>query len=200
MQRDRDRWNEKYRKKAHSSEPSSIVKAHYLLAPTGRALDIATGNGRNALFLADRGFTVEAVDIADEILKNLSAGHAKVHPVCADLDDFDITGSRYSLILNIRFLNRRLFPYIQEGLIPGGILIFETYMDVPHEAHHDAFCRDYLLRTNELLHAFLRLNIIFYAEGKSEDPDDPRQVASLVAMKPNSISRHQTAWSTDRRR
>ena len=151
MQRDRDRWNEKYRKKPHSFEPSSIVKQHYALAPIGKALDIATGNGRNALFLADRGFTVEAVDIADEILKDLSLRHAKVHPICADLDDFDITGSRYSLILNIRFLNRRLFPYIQEGLIPGGILIFETYMDMPLEAEPDAFCRDYLLRTNELL-------------------------------------------------
>lgn len=184
MQKDRERWNEKYRKKQFSSEPSSIAKKHYALAPIGRALDIATGNGRNAIFLANQGFEVDAVDIADKVLTDLSVRHANVRPVCADLDYFDISASRYNLILNIRFLNRRLFPYIQEGLNPGGILIFETYMDPPPEADPGAFCRDYLLRTNELLHAFLQLDIIFYAEQISDERDDTRRVASLVAMKP----------------
>lgn len=184
MKKDRQRWNERYRKKQFSGEPSSIVQTHYGSAPMGRALDIATGNGRNAVFLADRGFTVDAVDISDEALRDRSLRHAQVHPICADLDEFEIPESRYTLIVNIRFLNRRLFPYIQEGLTPGGVVIFETFMDNdPGAAPHD-FCRDYLLRTNELLHAFLRFDIVFYAEQTSEDGDDTRRLASLVAVKP----------------
>jgi len=183
LEKDRQRWNERYRTKQFSSEPSSVVKKYHSLAPIGRALDIATGAGRNAVYLANRGFTVEAVDISDVALRDLTVQHATLHPVCADLDSFDIPVSRYTLILNIRYLNRRLFPQIQEGLTPGGVLIFETYMDPPPEADPGAFCRDYLLRTNELLHAFLPLNIIFYAERISDDTDDTRRVASLVAMK-----------------
>jgi tellurite methyltransferase len=184
MQKDRVKWNKKHRKTRFSAEPSLIVKKYCRSAPIGKALDIAAGKGRNAVFLAEQGFDVEAVDISDQALIRLSGRHPNVRPVCADLDYFDIPESRYNLILNIRFLNRRLFLCIQDGLNPGGILIFETYMDPPPKADPGVFCRDYLLRTNELLHAFLQLNIIFYAEQISDEGDDTRRVASLVAMKP----------------
>ena len=183
MKKDREKWNKKYRTESRSEEPSPIVEKFHALAQTGKALDIATGNGRNALFLADQGFQVEAVDISDEGLANLSKRHPSIYPVCADLDSFDIPANRYSLIINIRFLNRRLFPYIIEGLIPGGMLIFETYLDTPLPRETDHFCKDYLLRSNELLHAFLALHILFYQETTSDDPDDPRHTASLVATK-----------------
>ena len=183
MKKDREKWNKKYRTESRSEEPSPIVKKFHAFAPKGSALDIATGNGRNALFLANKGFQVEAVDISDEGLANLSKRHPAIYPICADLDSFDILKNRYNLIINVRFLNRRLFPYIKEGLTPGGMLIFETYLDTPSCSETDHFCRDYLLRTNELLHAFLSLKILFYQETTSDDPDDPRHVASLVATK-----------------
>lgn len=185
MEKDRIKWNEKHRQKRFSAEPSPIVKKYVLSAPVGKALDIAAGGGRNAVFLANRGFDVEAVDISDQALTRLAGRHPNVNPICADLDLFDIPASRYNLIINIRFLNRRLFPYIQEGLNPGGLLIFETYLDPPPGSDPDTFCRDYLLRPNELLYAFLRLAIIFYAEQTSDEANDSRRVASLVAMKPD---------------
>jgi len=150
----------------------------------GRALDIAAGNGRNAIFLAKQSIEVDAVDISDIALARLSGVHPRLHPLCADFDAFDIPENRYSLILNIRFLSRRLFPYIKEGLIPGGLLIFETYLDAPSVKNSDSFCREYLLRPNELLHAFLSLRIIFYEEQLSHKSDNQRPVASLVAVKP----------------
>ena len=183
MQKDREKWNKRYQTESHSEDPSPIVKQYFRLAPEGRALDIAAGIGRNALFLAKQGFEVDAVDISDKGLAGLSGRHPNLHPICANLDIFDIPENRYSLILNIRFLNRRLFPYIQEGLKPGGILIFETYLDGPEESDGGTFCRDYLLRPNELLHAFLFLKILFYEEGLSREEDNQRHVASLVAVK-----------------
>ncbi|MCP4107649.1 MAG: class I SAM-dependent methyltransferase [Desulfobacteraceae bacterium] len=184
MQEDRIKWNRKYSYKKHSTEPSKIVQQFYTLAQKGKALDIAAGTGKNSLFLAKQGFSVDAVDISEVALNRIS-DHPDIHPVCADLDNFDIPGNRYSLIVNIRFLNRRLFPYICEGLSPGGLLIFESYLEGPGEDYCRSSCRDYLLRDNELLHAFLSLNILFYQETKEPIQKDFCHMASLVAMKTN---------------
>ncbi len=183
MRSDQLKWNEKYLKKTFSTRPAAVVKKFQALAPRGRALDIAAGNGRHALFLAANGFTVDAVDVSEVGLARFAGRHPAVHPVCMDLDCFDIPTDRYSLIVNIRFLSRRLFPYIQEGLASGGVLIFETYIEGPTEGAHGTACRDYLLRENELLHAFLSLKILFYEEKKHGHHGEMRHMASLVARK-----------------
>lgn len=130
MHRDRIKWNDKYLQHEFSTDPSRIVTKHYALSCPGKALDIAAGTGRNSIFLAKHGFSVEAVDISDVGLGQISGLYPDLHPLCVDLDPFDIPSERYILILNIRFLNRRLFPFIVEGLVPGGILIFESYLDL----------------------------------------------------------------------
>ena len=184
MQSERQKWNEKYRNKAFSKDPAPIVKKYAGLAPEGRALDIAAGSGRNSIFLAQKGFSVDALDVSDVALKKIAGRHPNVRPVCIDMDTFDIPAGKYSLIVNIRFLSRRLFPYIQEGLIPGGILIFETYLDGPVAAPDGPTCRDYLLRENELLHAFLALKVLFYEERRHRRHGETRHLASLVARRP----------------
>jgi SAM-dependent methyltransferase len=183
MLQDRLKWNEKYRQKEYPVEPSEIVKAFFESAPGTVALDIAAGRGRNAIFLAERGFTVDAVDIADEGLALLSGRHPSIRRICADLDTFEIPAGRYDLILNILYLNRRLFPLIREGLKPGGLLIFETLLEPPPGAEHSGHCRDYFLRDNELLHSFLSLRIVHYREGPEGGRNSSRRLASLVAMK-----------------
>ena len=183
MLRDRIKWNEKYRQKDYPAEPSGIVRDFFSLAPGGAALDIAAGSGRNSLFLAEHGFVVDAVDIAEEGLALAAGRHPAIRPICADLDTFDIPGGRYDLILNVLYLNRRLFPQIREGLKPGGLLIFETLLEVRGDAGHDDHCRDYFLRDNELLHSFLSLRILHYHEECGTGPDEPRRLASLVAQR-----------------
>jgi len=186
MKEDRIRWNQKYRSRTPSPEPAPIVVRHHRLATIGRALDIAAGNGGNALFLAQHGFQVEAVDISDEALLRLAGRHPRAQPICADLDRFDIPENRYDLIVNIRFLNRRLFPFILAGLKPGGVLIFETYLEGPLRDDARSCCRDYLLRPNELLHAFIGLRILFYSEERTGSTADGRASAALVALKQGS--------------
>ncbi len=192
MHRDRIKWNDKYLQRESPTDPSRIVTKHYALSRPGKALDIAAGTGRNSVFLAKHGFSVEAVDISDVGLRQISGLYPDLHPLCVDLDTFDIPAGRYDIILNIRFLNRRLFPLIVEGLVPGGILIFESYLERPEgtdlsacdaQAGEGPACRDYRLRENELLHAFLPLKILYYREGNFPDPKNRGAVASLVAMK-----------------
>lgn len=182
MEEDRIRWNEKYRDKTDSLTPSEIVVRFYSQITPARVLDIAAGTGKNALFLGEKGFEVDAVDISDVAMDALAGRHPRVHALCRDLDKYDIPAKRYRLILNIRYLNRRLFPYIIEGLEPGGWLIFETYIENPEE-NSVPMRRDFLLRKNELLHAFLSLQVLYYEEKKAPGAMGPDQVASLVARK-----------------
>ena len=183
MLRDRIKWNEKYRQQDYPTEPSGIVKDFFSMAPGRMALDIAAGSGRNALFLAEHGFVVDAVDIAEDGLALFAGRHPAIRPICADLDTFDIPGERYDLILNVLYLNRRLFPQIREGLRPGGLLIFETLLQPPEGAPHHDHCRDYFLRDNELLHSFLSLRILHYHEECGTAQGEPRRLASLVALR-----------------
>jgi tellurite methyltransferase len=183
VHRDRIKWNDKYLQHEALIAPSGIVTKNYALSRKGKALDIAAGTGRNAIFLAKHGFSVEAIDISDEGLRQFRGLFPDLHPLCADLDTFDIPPDRYALILNIRFLNRRLFPLIIEGLIHGGILIFESYLEKPGRNDGDPTCRDYLLRENELLHAFLSLKILYYREANIPGRENRGTLASLVAMK-----------------
>jgi SAM-dependent methyltransferase len=183
MQYDRTNWNQKYARGSYPTTPSRIVKDYYHLAPAGRALDIAAGSGRNALFLATQGFTVDAVDISEVGLRLFAGRHRRINPVCIDLDILDISADRYSLIVNTKYLSRRLFPYIYEGLVHGGLLIFETYTKSKDFHPQRPFRDDHLLRSNELLHAFLRLKILFYMESSIPGPNDPYPLTSLVAVK-----------------
>ncbi len=185
MIRDRERWNRKYRGGGFPEAPSAIVTAYAPLAGGGRALDLAAGNGRNSLWLADNGFAVDAVDISEVGLGLMGRGHPKVHRICADLDTFAIRPGAYDLVVDVRFLDRRLFPSMKEGLRPGGILIFESYLEGPEGEAGGRFCRDYLLRPNELLHAFLSLTVLYYSERDVDDGDGhPSRTASLVARRP----------------
>ena len=180
---DRLKWNEKYRRQEYPAEPAAVVKEFCRLATGRRALDIAAGNGRHSLYLAGQGFRVDAVDISDAGLAMFAGRHPAVRIICADLDRFDVPAGRYDLIVDVLYLNRRLFPQICEGLAPGGILIFETLVAAPGSAAEEGHCRDYLLRENELLHAFLSLNVLYYREAGETGREGERIMAALVAMK-----------------
>jgi tellurite methyltransferase len=182
MEADRTRWNEKYRTQDHSGEASEIVQTYAELAAGGLALDIAAGTGKNSLFLAQKGFTVHAVDISDVAVQQMTGLHPRIRPIRADLDTWQIPQRRYHLIVNTRYLNRRLFPYIREGLCSGGILIFESFLEDTDAAACQPSCRDYLLRKNELLHAFLSLRVLFYREARDVTRGEPNLIASLVAQ------------------
>ncbi|MEJ5357755.1 MAG: methyltransferase domain-containing protein [Desulfobacterales bacterium] len=185
MLADRLHWNEKYRRQDSPREPAEVVRDFFALAPGRRALDVAAGNGRNALFLAEQGFAVDAVDIAEEGLSRFAGKNPRVRAVCADLDLFDIPRERYDLIVNVLYVNRRLFPGLREGLRPGGVLIFESLLEPPDPAAATGRRRrDYYLRENELLHSFLALHVLSYREFETEgEGEGPRRLASLVARR-----------------
>jgi hypothetical protein len=78
-------------------------------------------------------------------------------------------------------LSRRLFSQILKGLVPGGVLIFATYMEKTG-GNKSSMHRDYILMPNELLREFLSLNIIYYNVSSAPEKGDHVALASLVAV------------------
>ena len=182
---DRRRWNRKYRERGMTAEPVAAIVAEYChLAPPGRALDIAAGTGQNARYLAEKGFSVTAVDISDEALGLLAGAHPHLYPLCVDLDRWKPPEDRFQLVVNLRYLNRRLYGPIQKALTRGGVLIFETFIDPPPGRSGATHCPDYLLGENELQNAFSAMDIVHYEETLHHCSQGDGRMASLVAIKP----------------
>src|SRR5258708_7662561 len=137
-------WNERYRLREHPDEdldaaPTLLVTATAAKLVPGKALDLACGAGRNALWLAERGWEVTAVDgahAAVEILRTRAVERGlKINTVVADLEkgEFEIEPSRWDLVAICYYLQRNLFEPAKRGVAPGGILISIVHMSEPGE-------------------------------------------------------------------
>jgi len=190
LKTDQKRWDKRFGRKefALGKAPNPFLKKHIHLLPKGKALDMATGEGRNAVFLAQNGFEVDAVDISEKGLKKARKlarqKGVKVNALLVDLDHYQIEKDRYDLIANFYFLKRRLIPKVRKGLKKGGRVIFETYL-LEHRklAIGGPKQAKYFLKPNELLRLFKDFRILFYREGIIREGGKRKAVASLIAEK-----------------
>ncbi|MBM4307589.1 MAG: methyltransferase domain-containing protein [Deltaproteobacteria bacterium] len=191
MRSDKKRWDDRFKGKgfALGKGPNPFLEKYIRLLPTGKAFDLAAGEGRNSVFLAQHGFDVEAVDISEKgISKSRRLAKemgVKIQTILADLDTYPIAKERYDLIANFYFLKRSLIPKIKKGIKKGGRIIFETYIlehrNISSEGPKD---RKYFLKPNELLRLFKDFRILFYREGIVKEGGRRKAVASLIAEKP----------------
>ena len=190
MKTDEKRWDTRFGKKefALGKKPNPFLRKHIRLLPKGKALDIAAGEGRNAVFLAQNGFEVDAVDISEKGLmkaqKLAREKGVKINTSLIDLDQYPIGEEQYDLIANFYFLKRRLIPRIKRGLKKGGKVIFETYL-LEHRTLGTGGPKQakYFLKPNELLRLFKDFRILFYREGIFREGGREKAVASLIAEK-----------------
>ncbi len=186
--KDREKWDRRFSGSdfIYGTEPAGFLADNVELLPAkGRALDVAAGEGRNAVFLARHGLEVEAVDISEVGLEKAQrlaeAAGVTIRTIVADLGDYSIPKQRYDVVVVINYLERDLIDDLKSALRPGGLVIYETYtvaqLDIP-EAHH--LRREYLLELGELQAMFEDFEILEY----TETADDHKAVASLIARKP----------------
>jgi SAM-dependent methyltransferase len=153
---DFERWNRKYgESEPHEGiRPDPLLPEHAdLLRGRGRALDLACGLGDNALYLAQLGNEVFAVDISEAAIQRL-AGRARKHRLVvrafvADLDVWRPPRAQFDLVTVFRFLDRQLIGPVKEALRPGGLLVYRTW-NLNHLAEKPDFRPDYLLGHGEL--------------------------------------------------
>jgi len=190
MKTDQKRWDKRFGQKefALGREPNPFLKKNIRFLPQGKALDIAAGEGRNAVFLAQQGFEVDAVDISEKGLKKAQKlarkKGVKINTSLIDLDQYPIGKEQYDLIANFYFLKRRLIPRIKRGLKKGGKVIFETYI-LEHRELGTGGPKQakYFLKPNELIKLFRDFRILFYREGIFREGGRKKAVASLIAEK-----------------
>jgi tellurite methyltransferase len=190
MKSDQKRWDKRFGKEefALGKEANPFLKRNLPLLPKGRVLDIATGEGRNAVFLAQHGFDVDAVDIskmglrkARKLAKEMGV---KIHTFHADFETYQIKKGEYDLIINFYFLKRSLIPKIKKALKKGGRVIFETYI-LEHRNLGTGGPKQskYFLKPNELLSLFNGFRILLYREGVFKEGGKRKAIASLIAEK-----------------
>jgi len=172
-----------------SSPASWLVQHAGLLPREGRALDVACGRGRHALWLAECGLTTLAVDRDPEAIRELNeAARERRLPLRAEVRDLEsragpfgpapFPGSTFDVIVVVHYLHRPLFPALIEALASGGLLVYETFTRA-QAARGKPTNPDFLLKPGELLELVGPLEVLASREGDFDD----RMVASVVARR-----------------
>ena len=167
-----------------SEEPAQWLSENIKLLPKGKVFDVAMGSGRNAIYLAKMGFSVEGVDISTEaiesVLETAQRTGVTLKAEVADLDgEYRIKQGYYDVITCFNYLERSLIPQIKEGVREGGVIAYETFI-VEQARFGKPRNPDYLLKHNELLEMFREFRCLRYREGVFEGPV---AIASIIAQK-----------------
>ncbi len=172
---------------SREATPPSPFIAHWAVRlasmfPGGRALDVAAGRGRHSLALAAAGFRVVAVDLQfDALMQARAAARARglaVSCMCADCTQFPLPRRRFHAIVVTRYLDRALFPALCEALVPGGVLLYETFTE--HQRRYDRGPRSpaHLLAPGELRLRLRGMDVLF-----DEEVMAPEAVARIAARR-----------------
>ncbi len=171
-----DRW----------TQPSPFLVEQLERLPRGRALDLAMGLGRNTIYLARHGWTVDGVDRSLKGVKEAKALASRlgvsINAIVADLADYKIRPAYYDLICCFYFLDRRLFPIICRGLKTEGAVLYQS-VTIDQLALRPDFPREHCLEHNELLNAFKDLRVLYYREAIVNSFGTDAAVASLLAIR-----------------
>lgn len=183
-------WDQRCLREASPREPSPLLVENAHLLPTvGRALDVAMGAGRHALFLAARGLEVIGVDISPVAVEMCRREAARrglpITAICADITTYPIPQEAFDVVLDFYFLERELCPLLEGALRPGGLLFFETFTTVQLTLGWGPRNPHYLLHPGELPSLFPHLEPLLYREGLVHYGPRPRAIASLIARRPS---------------
>ena len=192
-------WEERYQRPDYWAgvEPSAFLREMLPFLPRGPVLDLACGEGRNAVYLAAQGWQVTGVDWSPAGLEKATA-LALAHGLRAtrlagievagpgtrlglavvDLEKAALPVERFDVVLCVNYLQRSLFSAIERALRPGGVLLYQAYTLEQLQFDGGPRSPEFLLRPGELCAAFPRLRTLFCSEHNAG-----KGVASLFASK-----------------
>jgi len=181
-------WDKRYgRGELLDREPHPVITTFADQRHPGRALDLACGPGRHAIWLAEHGWDVTAVDyssVAIEILEQRARDkNLRLNARVANLEkhEFVIERAAYDLIVDCNYLQRDLFPLIREGTRIGGMVICVIGM-IDEDPRLKPMNPAYLLQPGELRRQFERWEVIHDFEGKQLGDSPRRATAEIVAF------------------
>ena len=156
------------------------------IVPGGKVLDLACGGGRHAIYLANLGNTVYAVDRDPESLARIQHPYVVTEQMDLEGDHWPLSEAEYgkwNAIVVTNYLYRPFLDQLPALLEEGGILLYETFA-LGNEEFGKPSNPDYLLRHGELLELAKKhdLHVIAYRDGYLETPK-PAMVQSLCASR-----------------
>ncbi len=186
---DRETWDTRYRQGSYQARthPTELLAEWLPQLPRGRALDVACGAGRNALYLAEAGYEVEAIDISrvalDRLRETAQARSLDVTCIETDLESCELPNQSYDLIVMARYTQPSLIPPLIGLLREGGHFLCEEHLATDRDVigpSNPAF----RMAPNELLQLAAELRVLYYREAIVEDPDGRQAaLAQLVACR-----------------
>jgi tellurite methyltransferase len=183
---ERDRWNQIFRRTNYvfGREPNPSLRDHVQALPRGRALVFPMEEGRNAVFLAKRGFDVTGIDFSDVALQKARrmAKEEKVaiSAVNADLNEYVFEPDHYDAIVGVDLYRPRLIAQIKAGLRRGGVVLYEILTSDQLKLETRNIRRDFLVAPGYLKEQFRDYEILSYRE----TVEGKRAVATILARKP----------------
>lgn len=181
---DKGKWDAKYGVPEYitSKDPCKWLNDNAgCLSGKGSALDIASGEGRNAVFAAKKGYRTVAVDVSAVGLNKAQAlakeNNVAIETHVADMEDWKFEKNAFDLVLCFNFLDRRIFSGIKNTLKSGGLIFYETF-SVDYLKYSN-FKKEWVLSHNELLEVFSDFRILRYREIEKGN----KAFASIVAIK-----------------
>jgi SAM-dependent methyltransferase len=198
-------WDERFREGEYPTdpEPSPVLRAMVDGFPEGRALDIATGTGRNAVFLAECGYDVDAIDQSGEGLRITRERAAErgvddsLSLTQADAREFDYPVEEYDVVTISYFRTLDRLNDVKDALTPGGVLFYQHHLRSPEATVGPSGSR-YRFRPNELLHACLDLTVLYFEastehvergggagvdDGEADGDDEPVSSTAMVVAR-----------------
>jgi FolB domain-containing protein len=180
-------------------KPAGFLFDSVRFLQSGTVLDVAAGRGRNALYLASLGFSIDAIDHDERALQELADVAAQrrltnVRIRAMNLEqeatrtalDHEQYNNRYDNVLVFFYLYRPLFPALIKALKPGGVLLYETFLIDNHFHYQHPRRKEFCLEQNELLRLAQGLRVLHYEEGQHEEihgSSDKPFTARLIAQK-----------------
>lgn len=132
-------WDERYSQDGYfyGTQPNDFLVSQFQkINPGGKVLCLADGEGRNSVFLAEKGYQVLAVDMSPVGLAKGSMlateRGVEIDTLCQDLAGFDMGDSQWDAVVSISAhtptpVRRALHEQLSRALAPGGVLILEAY-------------------------------------------------------------------------
>jgi SAM-dependent methyltransferase len=164
-------WNERFNRQMflYGKEPVEFLREQIPHLRVGKALCLAAGEGRNAVFLAQEGFDVLAVDASSKGLAKASAlakeRGTTIDTKVADLRTYDLGVEQYDLVTDFYYHQPDLFPKVMRALKPGGFFILQGFsIDQPSTNRFGPKNPDFLMKPNELLGHFEGYRIRHYED------------------------------------
>lgn len=183
----KSQWDQRYSRRTYvyGKLPAKFLAENFdYLAGFNTILDMGMGEGRNAVFLAQKGHQVTGIDISSVAIKKArklaKENSVRINTIVGTLTKYAIAPESYDAIICFYYVDRELARKIYSWLKPGGVLIYEAHtLNEFNRLTSKKENKEYYLKPQELLNMFPKMKVLKYEEPLHE----PHFRSSIILKK-----------------